>query len=339
MTTSNRVKIVFIETENWEQEYLTSKFAGHELVFRSTPEILPTDEDADVLCTFLGCPIDEAVLERMKNLKCVATRSTGFDHIDIKACAAKNINVSNVPTYGENTVAEFTFALLLALSRKIYQSIKQVKDQASFETKQLQGFDLKDKTLGVVGVGHIGIYVVKIARGFGMKVLAYDPHPKAEFASEYGFEYAELNSLFANSDVITLHVPYMPATHHLVNKENIKIFKKGSVLINTARGGLVETEALVWALKEGILAGAGLDVLEEEGFIKEELHTMLNGHPNQDQLKIALSDHELMHMENVLITPHNAFNSKEAVMRILDTTAQNIIGFINNQPVNLVKPH
>ncbi len=331
------MKIVFIETETWEQEYLTAKFTGHELVFRNKPEILSEDEDADVLCTFLGCPINESVLARMKNLKYVATRSTGFDHIDVKACAGKNISVSNVPTYGENTVAEFTFALLLALARKMYQGVKQVKDQASFETKELQGFDLKDKTIGVVGVGHIGIYVVKIARGFGMKVLAYDPHPKAEFAQEYGFEYAELNSLFAQSDVITLHVPYMPATHHLVNMENIKTFKKGSVLINTARGGLVETAGLVWALKEGILAGAGLDVLEEEGFIKEELHTMLTGHPNQDQLKIALSDHELMHMDNVLITPHNAFNSKEAVMRILDTTAQNITGFINNQPTNLVK--
>lgn len=333
------MKIVFIETENWEQEYLAAKFTGHELVFRSRPEILPEDENAEVLCTFLGCPIDAGVLARMKNLKYVTTRSTGFDHIDLKACAGRQIGVSNVPTYGENTVAEFTFALLLALSRKIYTGVKQVKDQASFETKSLQGFDLKDKIIGIVGVGHIGIYVVKIARGFGMKVLAYDPHPKAEFTKEYGFEYAELNSLFANSDIVTLHVPYMPATHHLINKENLKTFKKGSVLINTARGGLVETAGLVWALKEGILAGAGLDVLEEEGFIKEELHTMLSGHPNQDQLKIALSDHELMHMENVLVTPHNAFNSKEAVMRILDTTAQNITGFVNNQPVNLVKPN
>jgi len=332
------MKIVFIETENWEQEYLTAKLAGHELFFRTKPEILPQDEDAEVLCTFLSCPIDALVLEKMKNLKYIATRSTGYDHIDVKSCMAKNINVSNVPTYGENTVAEFTFALLLALSRKIYPAIKQVKDHASFETKTLQGFDLKDKTIGVVGVGHIGIYAVKIAKGFGMKVLAYDPHPKDELAKEFGFEYAELNNLFAQSDVVTLHVPYMPATHHLVNKENLKIFKKGSVLINTARGGLVETAGLVWALKEGILAGVGLDVLEEEGFIKEELHNLLNGHPNQDQLKVALADHELMHMDNVLITPHNAFNSKEAVMRILDTTALNINGFLQNNPINLLKP-
>jgi len=332
------MKILFIETENWEAEYLTAKLAGHELVFRPSPEILPQDEDADVLCTFLGCPVDSILLEKMKNLKYIATRSTGYDHVDVKSCMAKNINVSNVPTYGENTVAEFTFALLLALSRKIYPGIKQVKDHASFETKTLQGFDLKDKTIGVVGVGHIGIYAVKIAKGFGMKVLAYDPHPKDELAKEFGFEYAELNNLFAKSDVVTLHVPYMPATHHLVNKENLKIFKKGSVLINTARGGLVETAGLVWALKEGILAGAGLDVLEEEGFIKEELNNMLNGHPNQDQLKVALADHELMHMDNVLITPHNAFNSKEAVMRILDTTIANINGFLQNNPINLLKP-
>ncbi len=331
------MKILFIETEEWEKEYLTGKLSGHELIFRSSPEILPEDGDIEVLCTFLGCPIDEAALAKLKNLKYIATRSTGYDHIDLKACAARNISVSNVPTYGENTVAEFTFALLLALARKIYPAVKQVKDAASFETKALQGFDLKGKTIGVVGVGHIGVYAVKIAKGFGMNVVAYDPHPKAELAKEFGFEYADLNSLFGQSDVVTLHVPYMPATHHLVNKENLKLFKKGSVLINTARGGLVETEGLVWALKTGILAGAGLDVLEEEGFIKEELHNMLNGHPNQDQLKIALADHELMHMENVLITPHNAFNSREAVMRILETTAGNIVNFASNQPSNLVK--
>jgi D-lactate dehydrogenase len=146
-----------------------------------------------------------------------------------------------------------------------------------------------------------------------------------------------LEDLLKQSDIITLHVPYMPATHHIINKENIKLAKKGSVLINTARGGLVETDALVWALKNGILAGAATDVLEEEGFIKDELDIIVNGHPNMEQLKVALEDHELMHMDNVIITPHNAFNTKEAMQRILDTTVENIRGFIKGQPVNVVK--
>ncbi|MBI5530943.1 MAG: hydroxyacid dehydrogenase [Candidatus Doudnabacteria bacterium] len=331
------MKILFIETENWEQEYLKEKFAGNELVFRNRPEILPEDANTEVLCTFLGCPIAQAELEKMPNLKYIATRSTGFDHIDLKAAAAKSIPVSNVPTYGENTVAEFTFALLLALSRKVYPAAKQVKEQGLFETRELQGFDLKDKVIGVIGTGHIGTYVVKIAHGFGMKIVAYDPYPNQQLAKDFEYTYASLEELLKTSDVITLHVPYMPATHHLLNAENLKLVKPGAVLLNTSRGGLVETAGLVEALKTGKLAGAGLDVLEEEGFVKEEAHLINNPHPNLEQIKVALADHELMHMPNVLITPHNAFNSREAVMRILDTTVANIQGFMNGKPANLVK--
>ncbi len=331
------MKIVFIETESWQEKYLSQKLAGHELAFRSDASLKDSDMDAEVLCTFLGYPVTAEVLAKMPNLKFIATRSTGFDHIDLNACSARQIGVANVPAYGENTVAEFTFALLLDLSRKIYPSIKQVREQASFATQPLMGFDLKDKTIGVVGTGHIGTYVVKIAHGFGMKILAYDPRPNGQLAAQYGFVYASLEELLKNSDIITLHVPYMPATHHLINSENIKLIKPGSVLINTARGGLVDTKGLAWALKQKILAGAGLDVLEEEGFIKEELHSMAMGHPNQDQLKVILADHELMHMGNVVITPHNAFNTKEAVTRILDTTVDNIQAFLEKKPVNLVK--
>ena len=331
------MKIVLIETENWQEKYLSQKLAGHELVFRSEANLEDSDMDAEILCTFLGYPVTAEVLSKMPKLQFIATRSTGFDHIDLKACSLRQIGVANVPTYGENTVAEFTFALLLDLSRKIYPGIKQVKERASFATQTLMGFDLKDKTIGVIGTGHIGTYVVKIAHGFGMKILAYDPRPNDKLATEFGFVYVSLEDLLKNSDVITLHVPYMPATHHLINSENIKLIKPGSVLLNTSRGGLVDSESLVLALKEKILAGAGLDVMEEEGFIKEELHSMAMGHPNQDQLKVILADHELMHMENVIITPHNAFNTKEAVTRILDTTAANIQAYLEKKPQNLVK--
>lgn len=333
------MKIAFFETKPWEEEYLRQKLQGFDMSF--SPGIISgknlPSKDADVLCVFVGSAITAGIISHFSNLKFIATRSTGFDHIDLKPCAEKNILASNVPTYGENTVAEFSFALLLALSRKIYPSVKRIKEQGAFNYEGLQGFDLQGKTIGVIGAGHIGVFVIKIASGFGMKILAFDPYPKPEFAEKFGFSYVSLDDLLRESDIITLHVPYLPATHHLINLENIKLLKKGSVLINTARGALVDTQALIWALKEGVLAGAGLDVLEEEGFVKEEAEMLLNGHPSEEQLKTVLANHELMQMENVLITPHNAFNTQEAMQRILDTTINNIQGFAEGKPINIIK--
>ena len=328
--------MVFFEIEDWEQRYLRQRLVGHKLEFLSVAEGA-SDSEALVLSNFIGVPIDKNLLSRFPNVKYVTTRSTGFDHIDVKLCAEKNILVSNVPTYGENTVAEFAFTLLLALSRKLYPAVKRVREEGLFATAGLRGFDLKGKVLGVVGTGHIGVHVIKIARGFDMHVVAYDPHPNVELSKSYGFDYMSLEDLLKQSDAVTLHVPYLPATHHLIDKEKFQLFKKGSILINTARGGLVETEALVEALRSGTLAGAGLDVLEEEGFIKEEEHLLYQSHPQANQLKTVLADHELMQMDNVLITPHNAFNSQEALERILDTTVANVQAFAHGQPINLVK--
>jgi D-lactate dehydrogenase len=345
-------KIGFFEMQEWEKDYVRPRLAGRELVFfgddgnphppldasgRPLPggEVKPTD--IEILSNFIGFAVTKEVLAGFPKLKYVTTRSTGYDHIDLKACQERGILVSNVPTYGENTVAEFTFALLLALSRKIFPAVKRVREQGLFSTDELQGFDLQNKTLGVIGTGHIGTYVVKIAKGFGMNVVAYDPHPNAALSAQFGFGYLSLEDLLKQSDVVTLHVPYMPATHHLLNSKNIGLCKKGSLIINTARGGLIETPALISALKSGQLAGAGLDVLEEEGFVKDEVHMLALGHPNEEQLKTILADHELMYMDNVLITPHNAFNTREALQRILDTTIINIDSFAKGSPVNLVK--
>ena len=330
------MRIAFFETKTWEQDYLSKRLKDFELAFYDTHKNV-LDDKAEILCVFIGLKIDAKVLGSFPNLKYICTRSTGFDHIDLEICAKKNILVSNIPTYGENTVAEFTFALLLALSRKIYPSIKRVKEEALFNCEALQGVDLMGKTLGVIGTGHIGAYVVKIANGFGMHVIAFDPFPKAELAKQYNFDYVNMDELLSQSDIVTLHVPYTHETHHLLNKENFKKMKTGAMLINTARGGLVETEGLVWALKTGVLSGAAMDVLEEEGFIKEEADLLVSGHQNEQQLKILLADHVLMNMPNVIITPHNAFNSKEAITRILDTTVSNIYSFQKNIPMNLVK--
>lgn len=330
------MKIAFFETLDWEKDYLTKKLQGHELTFYGKDQ-QPEKSDIEILSNFIGFPVTAELLGKFPALKYVTTRSTGYDHIDVKACQERGIAVSNVPTYGENTVAEFAFALILGLSRKIYPAVKRVREQGLFATDSLQGFDLQHKTLGVVGTGHIGAYVVKIAKGFGMNVVAYDPYPNQALAKEHGFTYATLEDLLKQSDVVTLHVPYMPATHHIINSQNIALCKPGALMINTARGGLIETAGLVAALKSGRLAGAGLDVLEEEGFVKDEMQLLATGHPNEEELKTALADHELMQMENVLITPHNAFNTQEAVERILDTTVNNIQSFAAGKPVNLVK--
>ena len=178
--------------------------------------------------------------------------------------------------------------------------------------------------------------MIRIAKGFGMNVLAQDPFPNAQAAQEMGFEYLKLEELLGRSDVISLHTPYNKDTHHLINKTNIALVKKGAYLVNTARGPIVETEALVAALKDGTLAGAGLDVLEEEGETKDEMKFLGAGSLQVQELRTMLQNHMLMKMPNVLITPHNAFNTAEAMERILGTTLENVRGFVAGTPKNLI---
>ena len=280
--------------------------------------------------------IDRAVLDYLPNLKLIATRSTGFDHIDLSLCKERGVVVTNVPGYGENTVAEYAFALILCLSRKIFQSYHQVRETGSFSLEGLRGFDLDGKTLGVIGTGRIGKHVIKMAKGFEMKVIAFDGHPDAKVAEELGFIYLSLPQVLAQSDIISLHVPYLPETHHLINQETIKKIKPGAYLINTSRGAVVETEALVSALQSGALGGAGLDVLEEEGLVKDELLSFVGQKLAGHDLKTVLGNHLLIDMPNVIVTPHNAFNTDEAMKRIIDTNLENITNFIAGQTKNLV---
>lgn len=333
------MRITFYQIKDWQIGYVKQRLVEHELNFvAEVPDFKSKFEDpSDIISIFVGFEMGEKELKSFPNLKQITTRSTGFDHINLKACEARKISVSNVPTYGENTVAEFAFALILALSRKIYPSVKSVKETGAFSPEGLSGFDLKGKKIGVVGTGHIGAHVVKMAHGFDMHVLGFDPHPKPELIQKYNVQYMELEELLQKSDIVTLHVPYMPATHHLINNQNIKLMKQGSLLINTARGGLVETQGLLQALDSGQLGGAAMDVLEEEGFVADEMALLGEKHPSLEKLKTVLADHELITRNNVIITPHNAFNTKEAVQRILDTTIVNIHSFIKNNPVNLVK--
>ena len=330
--------IHYFSGEPWEEEYVKAKLPTEEIAFHegslaAFPDI--ADPDATVLCTFIESKIDEDEMKRFPALKLIATRSTGFDHIDLAAAKARGIAVANVPSYGENTVAEFTFALLLALSRRVIDADERVRGGA-FSPVGLRGFDLAGKTIGVVGCGHIGTHVIRMANGFGMKVLGFDVVRNDELARTLNFTYTTLPELFATSDIVTLHVPYNAHTHHLVNRENIGTFKKGSYLINTSRGAVVETDALVEAIKSGVIAGAALDVLEEEGELRDEVALLTAPHPNEGAIKIALENHYLIEHPRVIVTPHLAFNTTEAVERILDTTTDNIRGFVSGSPTNIV---
>ncbi len=338
------MKTHFYTVKPWEKEYLESKIKELGLPLETEyfdnhldKDHLPSDASAEIISVFVGSEVDKTVLDIFPNLKFLATRSTGYDHIDITETKKRGLPVAYVPAYGENTVAEFTFGLILALSRKIYQSCDQIRESGSFALEGLQGFDLKGKTLGVLGTGRIGKHVIRMAKGFEMNVIAYDPYPDEKYSQEAEFKYFPFEEILKQSDIITIHVPYLKETHHLINSETIKLIKKGAYLVNTSRGPIVETEALVKALKSGDLGGAGLDVLEEEGVINDELDFIVSGHPEEHNLKTVLANHVLIDMPNVIVTPHNAFNTKEALQRILDTTLENIKNFIADAPNNLVK--
>ena len=334
-----KLKIAFFEIEPWEIEYLKPSLKDFDLIFfedKLNTNNLKKILDVDILSPFIYSQVDKNSINSLKSLKYITTRSTGFDHIDLKSCARKNILISNVPTYGENTVAEHTFALILTLSRKICPSLERTK-KGDFCLDNLMGFDLKGKTLGIVGTGNIGRHVARMAKGFEMNVLAYDIRKDQKFAKKIGFKYVSLDHLFKNSDIITLHVPYNKATHHLINLKSLKLFKKGCYLINTARGGVCDTTALLKGLKQGVFAGLGLDVLEEECFIREERELLTLAFKKTYDLKTVLESHILINQPKVIITPHNAFNSKEALTRILDVTIENIKAFVKGMPINLVK--
>ncbi len=333
------MKIAFFETEDWEKEFLKKKFKKHKLYFSKNDldeKNASSVKDFDIISVFIYSQINKHVLDKLDSVKLIVTRSTGFDHIDINECKKRNVKVLNVPFYGENTVAEHAFALILNLSRKIHKSCERT-EEGDFSLKGLRGFDLKGKTLGIVGMGHIGEHVARMAKGFEMNILAFDIYKKSSLAKKFGFKYATLKELLKNSDIVTLHTPYNKHTHHLINSRNIGLMKKGAYLINTARGGLVDTGPLIRALKSKHLAGAGLDVLEEEELIKEEAQLVSKKFSNE-KMQCLFENHKLLKMENVVVTPHNAFNSQEALQRILDTTANNIQYFIEkNKFLNEVK--
>jgi len=274
--------------------------------------------DYDYLCVFASSEVDEKVLKEIRP-KAVFTRSTGYDNIDLDAAEELGIQVFNVPHYGSNTVAEHTFALLLAVSKNILQSAERTHHV--FDHKGLTGFELKGKKLGVVGTGDIGQEVIKIAKGFGMDVIAYDPYKKEYLEEKLGFMYVSKNDLLEQSDIISLHCPLTEENHHLLDKEEFKTMKKSAVIINTARGGLINSEALLNALKNEQISAVGLDVMEMEDELRKQQDYDERSNFCCPEFK---ANCKLIERDDVLVTPHNGFNTKEAKERIFKTTLRNI---------------
>ena len=337
--------IYFYDATELDKRQLADGMAGTDHRWKFVDEGISLenlDPETEVISPFVSSAVTRAMIEKLPKLRLIACRSTGFNNIDLQAAAEHNVTVVNVPTYGESTVAEYTFTLLLALQRKLPDSLDFINEPT--DTQKLRGSDLHEKTLGVIGTGHIGQHVIKIAKGFDMRVVAFDPFARDELARELGFEYLSLEDLLKSSDVVTLHAPLTPENKHLINAERLTLMKPTAVLINTARGELIETEALAEALDTGKIAGAALDVLEgEQLFDTHEEVALLRSHTlpktTGEQSVALLALHK---MPNVILTPHNAFNTEEAIGRINGTTCENIIRFWYDDIPNKIsagKPH
>lgn len=320
-------------------EALFEKQAAHCRYVVDTLSERTINPDSQIISVFVTSTVTAELMDKMPKLKLIACRSTGFNNVDLEAAEERNITVVNVPTYGENTVAEYAFTLILALSRKLFATRTAV-NSAHIDPAELIGIDMNGKTIGIVGMGHIGVHVARIANGFGMNVMAFDPHEDKDLAKNEHFTYASLDKLMSACDIITLHVPYLPATHHLISKDLLKKAKKGLILINTARGEIVDTKALIAAIHNKTVSAAGLDVIEGEKLlnVEEEILLLRRDEIPAEMLQESMEISVLKTLPNVIVTPHNAYNTTEAIQRINDTTADNIHKFIADKKQNVIKP-
>ncbi len=335
------MRIAFFEVREKErafiEDYMRSSLKGHKAAFFTealSKENVKDAAGADIVSIIGYSGIDESMLKSMPRLKMIAVRATGFESVNLEACRKRKIVVSNVPFYAENTVAEHAFALMLSISRNVHKAYTRMT-QGEFGIDGLRGFDLRGKTLGVVGAGRIGLHVIRIAKAFSMNVIAFDVKKDDFMAEVFGFEYVPMDRLLAESDIITLHAPYNMHTHHVIDRKAMKKMKKGVILINTARGGLIDTKALIDFLDNGTIAGVGLDVIEGEEMIKED-NQLLYDDRKLKKLAGLVKNNILIRRYNVVYTPHIAFYSKEAFTRKIGTTCENIRAFVKKGPQNVI---
>ena len=332
------MKLIAFETEAWEAEACHT--LPPEIEFTCTEGALDETNvaayhDAEIITVFVHSRLTIPVLAQMPHLRLIATRSTGYDHIDLNFCAKAGIAVANVPGYGDVTVAEHVFALLLGLARHLPAYSERARHGES-DPADLRGFDLFGKTIGVIGTGRIGQCVIRIARGFGMSVVAHDISPRNEIAQALDFRYVDLPALLGEADIVSLHLPATSGTEGMIGDAEFELMKEGAVLINTARGNIIETEALVRAITSGRIRAAGLDVLPQEPLIRDEAEVFRGREIGADALKELLAHHVLASASNVLITPHVAYNTEDALRRLIDMTIENIRAFAAGNPINLV---
>ncbi len=324
------MKIAFYSAKQYEIEaILPINHSEHEIHFITdtlSDNTAYLSENYDAICCFVTDCANATVIEKLaeNGVKLIALRSAGFDHVDLAAAKKHNITVVNVPEYSPEAVAEFGVALLLALSRKLPQALKK-STLHDYSLDGLLGMNLHKKTVGIVGCGRIGTAFAKIMQGFGARVLVCDPTP-AKSCLALPVEKVDLDYLLANSDVISLHTPLNTSTKHIINDESISKMKKGVIIINTGRGALIDTAALVRGLESKHIGAAGLDVYENEHGLFFENHS-------NEKIKDTLFL-KLQSFSNVIITGHVAFFSQEAIDNIARTSIENINAFSNNNPIN-----
>ncbi len=347
------MKIYFTEAEPGERMKFASELEEHDVFFADDLE--EVSEDAEILSTFIYSVIDEAFLQSHPSLKLLAIRSTTSDHVDLKNCAESGVTVCNISSYGDYTVAEHTFALILALARRL-QEVAEACKLHLFSYESLRCLELHGKTLGVIGTGRIGLETIRLAKAFGMRVIACDIRPRTEIAELMGFRYVPLEDLLRDSHVITLHASLTPSSFHMIDRAALCKCRPGVFLINTSRGGLIDTQALLEALDAGIVAGAGLDVLEDETVIRRGSSDIISdqiirhmqgifgvGDSRADdptrikELQDLIHNERLLAHKGVVFTPHIAFNSTEAVEWIRRMTLENIRSFLAGDPINVLK--
>ncbi|HHJ38924.1 MAG: hydroxyacid dehydrogenase [Methylothermaceae bacteria B42] len=317
------MKVLVYSTHSYDQEYLEAANQGkHELKY--TPAALDIDTAAlawgiPAVCCFVEDKLDAEVLKRLAGggTRLVALRCTGFNNVDLEAAQSLGLTVMRVSRYSPYAVAEFAVGLILALNRKIHRAYNRIRE-GNFLLDGLLGFDLHGKTIGIVGTGKIGTVLAGIMQGFGCTLLGYDKYPN-QTCIDLGMHYVELNDLLAQSDIVSLHAPLTPQTHHLIHDKTITHMKSGAMLINTSRGGLVDTEALIEALKAGQIGAVGLDVYEEEGHMYYR--------DLSDQVIADDVFARLLTFPNVIVTGHQAFFTREALTTIARTTIENISDF------------
>lgn len=318
------IKVAVFDTKPFIREvFIHSVSSGIELTFfehRLTPDTVVSARGFQVVCVFVNDVLNAEVIKQLAGMGVglIALRCAGYNNVDLLACEAHGLRVVRVPSYSPPSIAEHAVMLMLALNRHITRAHARVRE-GNFSLEGLVGFEMHGKTVGVIGTGRIGKCAAEIMLGFGCSVLAYDPHPHEELAARRGLTYRPLDEVFKGSHIITLHVPLMPETHHLINAETIDQMMPGVMLINTSRGALIDTQALIQGLKTGKIGSAGLDVYEEEGdYFFEDFSNAIIA---DDVLA------RLLTFNNVLVTSHQAFLTKEALYSIAETTLASIQTF------------